>query len=384
VTGTRIVTKRQKNKLKKENPKAFKHFINYEVLQRISNSIKKVYPKFNEQEFQKINSKLDPLELKQRVGLVCHQLYLNLPKEYLAANKILIAASKNSLLKGFDLWPFADYVQTYGLQSFDASMEALYLLTQKFTSEFAVRPFIIQDPKKSYAQLLALAEDSNEHIRRWASEGSRPRLPWGIKLQNAVNDPSDGIKILEKLIFDESLYVRKSVANHLNDISKDHPQLSVQLAKKWLKKTPPEHRNKVDWIIVRGLRTLIKKGSPEALSLLGARHNAKFKFSNFSLKSINIDVGSRLEFSFKIKSTSIKNQKLIIDYAIYFLKSNRQYYRKVFKLKTFELSALSEFKIVKVHLLKPITTMKYYPGPQFLEIQVNGNRCVKKKWFLRE
>ncbi|MFN8845241.1 MAG: DNA alkylation repair protein, partial [Bdellovibrionales bacterium] len=306
----------------KENPKALKHLINSEVLQRISKSIAQIFPEFNEKQFLNIRSQLSSLELKHRVHLVCDQLYSQLPKEFTEANKILTAAVHVGLLKGFELWPFTEYIQTYGTQNFDESMKTLYLLTQKFTSEFAIRPFIIQHPQKSYDYLMALTDDPNEHIRRWASEGTRPRLPWGIKLQEAVKNPQLGIKILDKLKFDDSLYVRKSVANHLNDISKDHPHIAIQLALKWQKLARQKNRNKIDWIITRGLRTLIKKGNPEALAILGVHQNTEFKFLNFKLKDSFVKIGSQLDFSFKLKNESNHKQKFIIDYAIYFLKSN--------------------------------------------------------------
>jgi 3-methyladenine DNA glycosylase AlkC len=379
------VTTRRKGSVQiKENPKALKHLIGSDLIKRISNSIAQVFPEFDTEEFKKIEHRLSNMDLKSRVRLVCEQLYLQLPKEFSEANKVLKEAVHVGLLKGFDLWPFTEYVQAYGLKNFDESMETLSILTQKFTSEFAVRPFLIQHPEKTYALLLNWAENSNEHIRRWASEGTRPRLPWGLKLQQAVKDPSRGIQILDKLKFDDSLYVRKSVANHLNDISKDHPHMAIQLAQKWQKQSSEKNRKKIDWIILRGLRTLIKKGSPEALSLIGVNQEARYKMMAFKLNKSIIKIGSHLEFTFKIKSTANLKQKFVIDYAIHFLKANGLHFKKVFKLKTIELSAQEECEIVKKHSIKPITTRKFYSGPQFLEIQVNGNRGSKKKWQIRK
>jgi 3-methyladenine DNA glycosylase AlkC len=216
------------------------------------------------------------------------------------------------------------------------------------------------------------ARDEHIHVRRWASEGTRPRLPWGERLQDFIRDPSPTISILETLKFDSDLFVRKSVANHLNDIAKDHPVYVIQVLSRWEKEAGLEHEKKIKWIIQRSLRTLIKAGHPGALKLIGVSGKTNIRVSELKLNKRRFNLGEKIEFDFEIQSVSGKAQKLVIDYVIHFFKANRQTSPKIFKLKTFTLPAKDKIQIEKVHHLKEVTTRKHYPGPHAIEIQVNG------------
>lgn len=356
--------------MKEENPNAFKNFINDSVVKNIGSSIQSVYADFDTKKFCKLD--LTPLELKARVLLITKNLKQLLPENYPEALNILLKAMEKGNLSGFSLWPFSEYISQFGLEHFDESMKGMYRLTQRFTSEFAVRPYFIKDHRKVLKYFSKWATDKNHHVRRWVSEGSRPLLPWGQKLPIFILDPTHTILLLEKLKFDEELYVRKSVANHLNDISKNHPQVVIEVLRLWQKDAKGDDVQKLQWITRHALRTLIKKGHPGALKLMGVGGKAAVKITDFVANKKKYKLNEHLNFSFKVTSTSKSSQKLIIDYAIDFMKANGKKGKKVFKLKTIELEAKETIELKKKHSLKPITTMKYYPGLHHVYLQING------------
>lgn len=349
----------------------------------MADALVEAHPSFDRKTFIGQASKLNRLELKARVYFVRDQLQKQLPQNYKQALRILLQSLQGGTLKGFDLWPYTEFVQTYGLQEVKISLAALQELTCLFTSEFAVRPFIVAHPEETLAFLKLCTQNENPHIRRWASEGSRPRLPWGTRLELFIKDPRPGLVLLEKLKFDPELYVRKSVANHLNDIAKDHPQIVTRLLKKWQTEVPMEHQEKLNWITRHSLRTLIKQGHPQALQLIGADTQAQVRVQELQLQKVNFRMNDKIEFSFLIRSTSKKKQKLVIDYVIHHRKANQETSAKVFKLKTLILDPGQEVNLVKNHHLKPISTRKYYSGLHILEIQVNGKIQARTEWNLK-
>ncbi|MFZ4715257.1 MAG: DNA alkylation repair protein [Bacteriovoracaceae bacterium] len=363
-----------------ENDKAFKNLINQQVVNLISKEIKSVYPSFNETAFKKLSKDLIPLELKQRVLLITQELKIYLPGHYPEALKVLQKVMQRKNLSGFSLWPFSEYIGQFGLDHFDESMQGMYLLTQHFTSEFAIRPYLLKDPQRVLKFFSSWTNDKDTHIRRWLSEGSRPLLPWGAKIPLFVQDPSYTLPILEKLKFDEELYVRKSIANHLNDISKNHPDVVIATLAAWEKSSPESHRAKIEWIKRQALRTLIKKGHKNALKLMGVVGKAKTTMGKLKINQKSFKLNDKLNFEFDIFSTSRNQQKLVIDYQIHFVKANGGYGTKTFKLKTFDLEAKEKVIIKKTHSLKSITTMKYYPGLHHLCIQINGEVCAQISW----
>lgn len=355
-----------------ENENAFKNMINEAVVRKISAAIVLQYPAFPSKKFIKLTTGLAPLEMKARVLLITENLKSSLPDDYLAALNILVSSMEKSELSGFELWPYSEYISQFGLGHFDDSMKAMYKLTQKFTAEFAVRPFLLQNHKKVLKYFEKWTSDKNVHIRRWVSEGSRPLLPWGQRIPLFVMDPTHTLLLLDKLKFDEELYVRKSVANHLNDISKNHPQVVIDILRLWGKDLPQKHEDKYSWIKRHALRTMIKKGHPGALKLMGVEGKADVVVKDFKLNKKQFKLHDVLSFDLQIESTSSKKQKLIIDYSIDFMKANGKKGKKVFKLKTLEIGPLEELSINKNHSLKPITTMKFYAGTHHLYLHVNG------------
>ena len=264
-----------------------------------------------------------------------------------------------------------DFVATFGLEDFDFSMEALRFFTCFGSAEFAVRPFIAADQKAALKTMLRWTKDADEKVRRLASEGSRPRLPWGLQLKALVPDPEPTGAILEALKDDESLFVRRSVANHLNDITKDHPERVLARLEGWdLEKEP------LRWIAKHACRTLIKRGNPRALKLFGFGGKTAVEAS-LSLKPAQLALGDRLHIEAILTSTSPKTQRLAIDYVIHYVKARGVAFEKVFKWTEIDLPARKAVVLTKSQVIRDFTTRKHHPGHHRVELQVNGTRVAK-------
>ena len=220
----------------------------------------------------------------------------------------------------------------YGQDHFVESLDALHYLTRFSSGEFAIREFLKRDLVRTLTVMERWSRDENEHVRRLASEGSRPRLPWSFRLEALVADPSPTSTILENLRADPSLYVRKSVANHLNDISKDHPDWMLARLKSWDLAHPH-----TQWIAKRAARTLIKAGHQPALGLFNFGSKPAVRLADFKITPTRLKLGQALEFSFTLTSTASRQQPLAIDYLIHYVKASGGTSAKVFKLREFTL-----------------------------------------------
>ncbi len=286
-------------------------------------------------------------------------------------------------LNGFLLWPVTEYVAREGLQNFHSSMQALEVLTQRFTAEFAIRVFLIHDKRKTWRQIEAWADHTSPHLRRLASEGTRPRLPWGIRLQASIQDPSRGLKILELLKDDPSAYVRRSVANHLNDVSKDHPMLVVKTLSRWKAGGGKSPSVQLRQLLSHASRTLVKRADSGALKLHGLRMNVPLRIRMLKPPTANLRIGQILHFDFEIFNQSERAESLVVDYVLHHLKANGSHSEKVFKHAKLVMKTREKRKFSLRHSFKAITTRSYYTGPHFLEIQINGRRFNKFKFQLK-
>ncbi|MRT92474.1 DNA alkylation repair protein [Ancylomarina sp. 16SWW S1-10-2] len=366
----------------------FKDVFNPELVARMGKRIKKVSPQFNADSFYKsIVPELEPLSLSERSALICESLQKHLPKAYNKAIEILLSTfdqvketSEMSGFEGFYFMPIAKYVSVYGLEKedFDTSMIALIEITKRFTSEDAIRPFIRKYPEETFVNLYKWAADENVHVRRLVSEGTRPRLPWSSVLREFITDPSRVLNLLEELKQDTELYVRRSVANNLNDIAKDHPQLVIKTLKNW-KSIKNEG---TQWIISHASRTLLKQGLPEALELLGYPINVKVSVENLTLNKKNCKMGDDIEFSFDITSQAIESQNLMVDFIVHYTKSSGKTAPKIFKLSKKKLPGNQKVSFKKKLSFKIISTRKYYSGLHEIEIQINGKRYGKVNFEL--
>lgn len=365
-----------------ENPKALKHMYGPAFIKRFSKALSEAWTLFDQKSFTALTNELLKLEMKPRVRLIRDELRRQLPPTFSESLRILMKAVESGDLSGFDLWPITEFIQAFGLEDEKLSLEAQKRLTEIFTAEFSIRPFLAKSPDRTLNYLLKCTTDKSDKVRRWASEGSRPRLPWGQKLQHFIDHPELTLPILDKLCADESLFVRKSVANHLNDISKDHPKLVIRVLKAWLQQYSGQEKIRIIWIARHSLRTLIKQGDSDALKLIGIDPTSKVSISAFKLDKKTYAMDERLNFSFKLSSLENTTKSFVVDYKIHYLRNNGSHSAKVFKLKTVKLKSFEDIVITKGHHLKEVTTRVHYPGVHSLEIMINGQSFKKVKWTL--
>lgn len=307
---------------------------------------------------------LEAMELKARVEHLAQAIWQVLGPELLSAlPKLERAALSEPPLKAFAAWPAYTMVAQQGLAHPAESLQTLGVLTHLFSAEFAVRPFIVQHPKLAMAQMLAWTTHPDEHRRRLASEGCRTRLPWGGNLRALIADPTPILPILEALKDDEAEYVRRSVANNLNDLAKDHPALVMEICERWTQGASKDRLR----LIKHALRTLIKAGDPRALAIIGVGEpeltGLRFQASE------RVQLGEHLALT--LQAELPKKQKLVVDFALHLLHKNGERGRKVFKWKTLTAPA-GELTLNKRHPLKAVTVRSYYPGVQKVELLVNG------------
>jgi len=356
------------------------------AIKRIGANLRRAWRAFPEAEFFRSASEgLDHLELKQRVLHVIAVLAECLPSEFESAVDVLVKAGRrwdagetNDPLSGFAAWPVIDFVGEYGLEYPDLSLDALRELTPLFSAEFAIRPFLTHHGQQTLTTLDGWVGDPDPHVRRLISEGTRPRLPWGKQLTQFVDDPRPVLKLLEQLKDDESEYIRRSVANNLNDISKDHPDLVIKTCQRWQRKASQERNG----IIRHATRTLVKAKHPGVWGLLGYADPPEVRIKNFRLHDGTVRLGDDLLFELTLYSESDQSQRLVVDYTIHHVKANGQTSPKVFKLKTLTLKPGAPCDLKKRHPFRHITTRRYYAGQHSVEIVINGRSLGKQTFEL--
>ena len=318
-----------------------KDMIDRQLVEQLADRIAVVHPAFDRDGFVRAAmAGLESLELKERFAWVADKLRENLPDDYPTALDILLRILDDAdgqfepiEAAGFRLLPIPTFVYRHGLEYLDASLDAMYIITRHTSCEAAIRPYIIQYPQATLARLHQWALDDDEHVRRLVSEGSRPRLPWWPQLTDLIANPSPSLALLERLKDDPSLYVRRSVANHLNDIGKDHPELLLERMEAWSVDAGGERR----WLLNHALRSLVKGGDQRALAILGYGP-ATVELENLELDPTALDFGKELRFAFAMRNVGHEPQNLMVDFVMHFLKANGKTAPKVFKLKKVKLA----------------------------------------------
>jgi 3-methyladenine DNA glycosylase AlkC len=345
---------------------ALKEIFNRERLRHFARETKTVWPDFDGKRFMKLAAAgLDGLGIMQRMRQTAVSLHETLPEDFPEALPILEKLAPR-IGHSFAAITLSEFVALYGQKHFDLSLDALKFFTRFGSSEFAIRHFLLADFDRTIAAMREWADDENEHVRRLASEGSRPRLPWSFQLKKLIADPSPTGPILERLKADPSLYVRKSVANHLNDIGKDHPDVLVERVSGW-----DLSDKRTAWIVRHALRSLIKKGEPRALALIGATGRAEIEVEAFTVEPATIKLGERITAKARLVSTSKTAQRLVIDYAVFYPKKNG-ISRKVFKLRETELAPGAGCDLAISQTVRDFTTRKHNAGFHRVELMVNG------------
>lgn len=356
----------------------FKNVFNEKFVNKLAQAIASYDKSFKKEKYLSlIMSKLEALELKERMRLISSEInnYSDLSYvkmlEVLKKSKTHFSYEENM---GLASMVFPDFVEVYGLDDLSESLSALENFTIDSSSEFAIRAFILKYEDETMAQMLKWAKSKNEHIRRFASEGCRPRLPWAVALPPFKNNPKKVFEVLELLKNDESLYVRKSVANNLNDISKDNEDMLLSFVALNINKT-----KNTDWILKHASRTLLKKGNKKILAYFGYKETEHIQLNNLSL-SKSVSLGENLEFSFDLSANEALGN-LRIEFELDFVRLNNKRGHKVFMISQGTHSTNNK-TINKKYSFKKITAREYYKGEHFLSIILNGKKLETKKFLL--
>jgi 3-methyladenine DNA glycosylase AlkC len=321
---------------------------------------------------RKAASQLDGLGLRERSDLVRDALLNDLPKDYAAFEEAITTALADPRFTGWMIWPVTSATSARALEdgsgaAFDSALALLADLTPRLTAEFGIRPLLDADLARALPIVLTWTTHPDEHVRRLATEGTRPLLPWAKRVRAIIDDPSATVPILDALHRDPSEYVRRSVANHLNDISRRDPHLSAAVATSWLQADPGTLP-----LVRHAMRTLIKQGHPEALALLGFGPADGLTVDGPELGGTTVAIGDNLRFAYTLENTGAEPARLAIDYVIHHRKANGTTTPKVFKLTTRTLSPGEQVTVARLHSFKVISTRVYYPGDHSIALQVNG------------
>jgi 3-methyladenine DNA glycosylase AlkC len=340
--------------------------------------LNKVIPNFNTKLFVAdiYDKDWENKELKQRMKHIAQTLNnsINLPfRDSITLVLKVVAYLKNEhqTEQSFTYLFLAEFIEMFGQNDTDIALKAMEEITQFISCEYAIRPFIIKYPDKAMKKMLVWSTHKNKNVRRLSSEGCRPMLPWAMALPALKKDCSPIIPILENLKNDPSEYVRKSVANNLNDIAKNHPHKVIELVKKWQGISA-----QTDWILKHGCRTLLKKGNEETLVLFGLSNKIKCEIANLKIEQNEITIGDDLLFSFELKNLEKQAAKLRLEYAIYYVKMNGKNSRKIFQLSTKIYQPKETYFFSKKQSFKNLTTRKHHTGLHKIAIIVNGVECA--------
>lgn len=352
-----------------------KNLYGAEIPRRIGRMIAAVHPAFPEKAFVRdALAGYDALGLMARGRHIAQALHRHLPHPFARATDVLVRSLEpvptrpSTGMASFVYLPHVLFVAEHGLDDFEASMRAQHELTQRFTAEFSIRAFLERHPEATLARLRDWASDRSEHVRRLVSEGTRPRLPWARRLLAFQRDPGPVLELLELLKDDPSLYVRRSVANNLNDIGKNHPEVLFATARRWLRDAGPERR----WIVGHALRSSVKRGEAGALEVLGYGARARVDLARISISPRRARIGQSVAIAFDVVNAGRSRQEVLVDFRVFFVKANGRSAPKTFKLKRLALAPGEAARVSRRVSLAYLTTRRHYPGAHRVEAVVNG------------
>ncbi|WP_271782313.1 DNA alkylation repair protein [Aquimarina algiphila] len=361
-----------------------KNIYTREFFETFTNSLQQIVPNFNTSSFftHIFNEEWEHKELKQRMRHIVIALQHHLSPEY-AKNVDTIIQVIHQLQKdgvkenSLEYMFFPDFIEYYGIDEYDISIEAIEKITQFTSCEFAIRPFILAFPDKGIQQMITWSRHQHPMVRRLSSEGCRPRLPWAMALPFLKKDPTSILPILKRLKNDESESVRRSVANNLNDVSKDNPDIVIRLAHDWYGKS-----KNIDWLVKHACRTLLKQGNMKTMKLFGYGAIDTIKIEDLQIHTPKVRIGSALEFTFRLSNTGNSSSKLRLEYGLYYQKANGSLSKKVFKISEKIYPEKSSTLIHRKQSFKIITTRKFHTGLHQLSIIINGHEFEKYNFEL--
>lgn len=360
-----------------------KNIYNSAFFEEFTKAIETVVPTFDKKKFLSAckGNGWNQLELKKRMRHLASLLHRHLPGNYKTklglVLKIMQAlpAKSSGQYGSLAYMLIPDFVEQYGLQEPELSLQAMEKISAFTSCEFAIRPYLIRYPEKVMAQMLTWSTNPSDKIRRFATEGCRPRLPWAMAIPSLKASPLPIFPILENLKNDPSEFVRRSVANNLNDIAKDHPALVLKVAKSWQGISA-----ETDKIIKHGCRSLLKRAHPDALILFGTGPGVNCSVKNLSLNKKRLMIGETLQFSFSLELQEEQAARLRVEYAIYFIKASGKPAKKIFKIAENSYPPAKKLFFSRSLSFRDLTTRKHYPGKHTLAILVNGKEYCEIKF----
>lgn len=358
-----------------------------EIAERIANMIVDVWPEFDREAFlEAALAEYEQLELTGRARQIATAMAAELPDDPERTIGIVVDSlgppieeAEPTGMGSFLYMPHAYLVADIGLDCFETSMRALYEITRRFTSEFAIRPFLERRPERTLERLREWAEDPDAHVRRLVSEGTRPRLPWAGRLRAFQENPEPVLELLESLKDDPEEYVRRSVANNLNDISKDHPDRVVEIAADWWQEDDENRRR----LVRHALRTLIKRGHSGALEVLGFSADSPARVDQTECTPPRVDIGGKVRLEARIVNPSDETTRALVDFRVHFVKANGSTSPKIFKGGQVELRPDETARVRKTISLAQHSTRTHYPGEHRVEVLLNGRRWPGCRFELR-
>lgn len=363
---------------------AIDELVNRAVVARLHDLLREVAPTLDFTALTSAESAIAGSRLRGRVDIVRDALLHDVPTGFPAAESMVLDALLLPEFTGWMIWPTSEFVTARALESgstadFDAAMTLLAQLTVRLTGEFAVRDLLNARPERALAVMRTWTGDENEHVRRLATEGSRAFLPWAKRVPWLITHPAGTRAIIDSMYRDPAEYVRRSVANHLNDLSRLDPALVTEIGRGW----EAEPDANTPWVLRHGLRTLIKKADTEALKLLGYTGSG-LQVDRPHLSNSTITQGGTLGFSAVVSNEGATDAAVAIDYTIGFVRANGAVNPKTFKLGSRRLAPGESVVVTKTHSFRPITTRTYYPGRHFVTVQANGTLSPQAAFTLED
>ena len=349
-----------------------------EVAQWVADRVAAVHRSFDRSRFlDRCLDGYEDLELTDRARRIADGLAAELPADRAAALAVVTEAvtrdpgeaeESDDGMGGFRYLPFVYFVGEHGGEHFDAAMTAQYELTKRFTAEFSIRVFLADQPEATLDRLAVWASDPDADVRRLVTEGTRPRLPWAPRLRAFQEDPSPVLALLERLKDDPSEYVRRSVANNLNDISKDHPDRVVDVAARWWTDGDEDRRR----LVRHGLRTLVKQGHAPALAVLGYGPDSPAEVASVSVSPERVTIGDRVAVEVVVVNPATEPCGALVDLRMHFVRADGSTSPKVFKGRELDLPAGGSGTVRKTISLAQLSTRRHHPGGHRVEVLVNG------------
>ncbi len=362
-------------------PAALKDSVDAAVVDELARRFAAVDDHFDARGFnERTAPQLAGLELKARIELIARELWRALgdrdPAVSLAC--LVEVARAEPPVDGWAAWPLATVVELFGPSRPSEALDAMEHVTKRMSCEFAVRPFLRDHYDATYARLLEFTDHNDERVRRLPSEGTRPRLPWGMNVQRLLDDPRPGLALLHRLRHDPSETVRRSVANHLNDVAKSHPALVVETVAAWLDQPETDRR-----MVSHALRTLIKRGEPGALCVMGFTTEPQVFIERFDVSPAVVDMGAHITIAADLQSLADGPQRLVVDFVVHHVNASGATSPKVFKWTTVDLGPGERRSLTKRRLIQQASTRTYRAGTHRVELQVGGRVVASAAFDVR-